>query len=883
MKNNYFYERLKQLSVIFSTGLFLFSSDLSAQCDSVRWSNPQPVGWNLNSVKFADASTGYASGVNGTIIKTINGGSSWTLLNSNTTLGLGTIFPVNASTVYTSGTNGVVIKSIDGGLHWVFANNGIINTANLTLFFISENIGYAGGSSGDTAVLYKTSNGGLNWSALNTSFLPASFSYISSMYFTSASTGYILANGKVYKTTDGGASFSIQCNNAAFTYSQITFIDANTGYIGGNISGAGTTGGLAKTIDGGLNWIDLTTNINDFNVFVSAIDFLSADTGYVLASHKRSYIIKTVDGGATWLAIDSSSGFNSLGDYNDLDFTHTAAGIAVGTFGRILQTTDGTHFGDISSIPRDFLRSVDFPSENTGYVIHGGVNIVKTTDQGNNWTVINTGSANSLNDISFIDNTTGYAVGLNGAILKTITAGVSWTPQTSTTSNQLNAVQFLNANTGYTGGMGGVLLKTINGGLTWNLLTTGTTNDIKDIYFLNPDTGYFIANVFIGSVPYGYIWKTTNGGANWTKLDFNTLNIVNTVHFPDALHGYIGAGVGLLAKTSDGGLTWQSLNSGISQYDFTSIRFTDADNGYATLEKVVYGPSIRTSTGIIIKTSDGGISWDTLGNDTYPGLTSLAFANSSFGFAVGDESTILKFDLSGNSYGAIQGPGSVCELGNVTYSVATISGTTYNWSLSGGGTISGSGNSITVNWTSTGSYILTVSPSTTTCGNLSSISYPVTVELIPKPVLLLSGNQLISDASIGNTWYLNGQFIANASGQTYHPTQDGDYSVKVVLNGCSSEFSDSYPICICPSGISKNSLGAESTIYPNPNRGNFTLGFSREGYYQVKLINALGEQFFTGLLSETENVIQLPEQLKGLFYLQIRSDKGIAMQKILIE
>ena len=40
---------------------------------------------NLNSVYFIGVNSGYAVGDSGTILKTINGGVSWALQNSNTT------------------------------------------------------------------------------------------------------------------------------------------------------------------------------------------------------------------------------------------------------------------------------------------------------------------------------------------------------------------------------------------------------------------------------------------------------------------------------------------------------------------------------------------------------------------------------------------------------------------------------------------------------------------------------------------------------------------------------------------------------------------------------------------------------------------------------
>ena len=47
-----------------------------------KWQNPIPVGNTLRSVFFTGANTGYVAGLGGTILKTIDGGTSWAILNS---------------------------------------------------------------------------------------------------------------------------------------------------------------------------------------------------------------------------------------------------------------------------------------------------------------------------------------------------------------------------------------------------------------------------------------------------------------------------------------------------------------------------------------------------------------------------------------------------------------------------------------------------------------------------------------------------------------------------------------------------------------------------------------------------------------------------------
>ncbi len=69
----------------------------------------------------------------------------------------------------------------------------------------------------------------------------------------------------------------------------------------------------------------------------------------------------------------------------------------------------------------------------TGYVIAAQHYILKTTNSGDNWSIIynDTSTTNGFSRIEFIDQTTGYVGGFisenfNYHILKTTNAGISW-------------------------------------------------------------------------------------------------------------------------------------------------------------------------------------------------------------------------------------------------------------------------------------------------------------------------------------------------------------------------------------------------------------------------------------------------------------------------
>jgi photosystem II stability/assembly factor-like uncharacterized protein len=98
--------------------------------------------------------------------------------------------------------------------------------------------------------------------------------------------------------------------------------------------------------------------------------------------------------------------------------------------------------------------------------------ILKTTNGGTNWSLLNTGTTEAIRSLYFVDANTGYAVGgytSGGVILKTTNAGATWTSQVSGSNKWLNSVYFTDMNTGYAVGgesTSGKVVKTTNGGQT---------------------------------------------------------------------------------------------------------------------------------------------------------------------------------------------------------------------------------------------------------------------------------------------------------------------------------------------------------------------------------------------------------------------------------
>ena len=74
---------MKNLSILFIAFLFLQLTTLAQE--DWFWQNPLPQGNRLWSVDFVNELTGWTVGNVGTILKTTNGGTTWTLQTSGIT------------------------------------------------------------------------------------------------------------------------------------------------------------------------------------------------------------------------------------------------------------------------------------------------------------------------------------------------------------------------------------------------------------------------------------------------------------------------------------------------------------------------------------------------------------------------------------------------------------------------------------------------------------------------------------------------------------------------------------------------------------------------------------------------------------------------------
>ncbi|MHC1777704.1 MAG: YCF48-related protein [Lentimicrobium sp.] len=307
---------------------------------------------NLNSVYLTDVNTGYVVGDSGIILKSIDGGNSWAIQSSGTFANLFSVQFTDSLTGYAVGDSSIILKTIDGGDNWVNQSVGVSADFS-SVSFPTADTGYVVGFywdwlNSDTLYNYilKTTNGGNLWT-----------------------TSYL------YKTTDDVGEPYVK---------SVFFPDVNTGYAVGAIGSMMYYPYLVKTIDGGMNWTSqVMWNFMYYGILSS--HFLNIDTGYVVGYGGYSSL-KTINGGNDWTGLIS----NDFSTHYSVYFIDSERGYLVGgeswSNGNIIEyTEDGgnvwiTQYSD--NLPGNYLLSVNFANDTTGYAVGTNGTILKTTNGG---------------------------------------------------------------------------------------------------------------------------------------------------------------------------------------------------------------------------------------------------------------------------------------------------------------------------------------------------------------------------------------------------------------------------------------------------------------------------------------------------------------------
>jgi photosystem II stability/assembly factor-like uncharacterized protein len=239
-------------------------------------------------------------------------------------------------------------------------------------------------------------------------------------------------------------------------------------------------------------------------------------------------------------------------------------------------STDSAPRGSAAVRLHQDLLSVSFPTEKEGWTCGRWGTILHTGDGGETWGIQESGVEYTLSSISFVDQKHGWAVGDRGTVVSTVDGGKTWTKQKSPVPYFLMGVHFVDVRQGWIVTEKTHILYTENGGSTWTIQFKDGDYIFKAVSFADQKNGWAVGE-------YGLIYHTSDGGKTWEKqaggLGFSEEtgeilagSILFDVFAISPGSAWVAGIDGYVAKTENGGKTWQQITGGIPNRHIFCIR-----------------------------------------------------------------------------------------------------------------------------------------------------------------------------------------------------------------------------------------------------------------------------------------------------------------------
>ena len=418
-----------------------------------------------------------------------------------------------------------------------------------------------------------------------------------------------LSSGDIFVTSKSGifistAEYGFNTINTGLVSKEIFSLTINpTGTIY-----AGGVDGIYELTDNFLSWKKLDTlyilkNINtlntddDGNIYVGTMEavYISVDSGKSFKeifndlSPINSIILNTNKD----LFVSTEKGFYS--QKNNWD----KIGIPLNLFVNQLfydgdshlysASIDGLYKLNISTLKTELLTSnlgvipVYSVTRNAPYIfIATSLGIYRTSNEGINWTRINTGLTNfNINYILSIG-TTQLCATRNGLFLSSDN-GNSWAQISSIPiTASVNSLLQIDQNNIIAGTSLGLYIST-DIGISWRLINTGFGN--IDISFLDINNSLLIAG------NYNTLYKSSNKGSTWSIFTSNfNRGFINNIAINLFEEVYVGTNEGVFRSVNNGN-NWIELKAGLSNVDTRTLKLI----GSSYLFAGTYGGSIFTT------------------------------------------------------------------------------------------------------------------------------------------------------------------------------------------------------------------------------------------------------------------------------------------------
>jgi photosystem II stability/assembly factor-like uncharacterized protein len=495
-------------------------------------------------------------------------------------------------------------KSTNGGLNWSFFTNDLTGLGKiLQCLTLKDNDIYLGTLNG----IYKSTNDGNNWLHIYNG-VPDSQPSVYTIFVNGNDiyAGVFLIG--VIKSTNNGLSWNTINNGInLFNGAMIKSIKYSNGYLYTTTCGYN---GIYRSSNGGTNWVNIgTSQINSFDL--ATIDnylFAFSDNGPYPGVHYST------NNGTNWIRCGDTLAQYSSDPFGVKDNLLYAVS---GQYGVVVSSNYGVNW----SRAGERIYPQTFYTNGTELFAGTGSKMYKSTNNGNNWiNIINgIGGLMQINAVTYSGNNIIVGPRYSGLYYSS-NYGISWDtcswyipPEDSVRgSNFYCFAKSGNYDFAGTGGWG--ILRSSDNGIHWYQFNNGFPD-----YHVYAMTSYN-EKLFAVAQSSG-IYASTDFGNNWTKISPGyTVRNGTAICYKDStlFVGTLDSGV---YKTTNFGLNWNHYLLG-----FTNAEITDIVSIGNNIFAGTWGKGV-------LKSTNGGVNWQFVNSYLGDSTINVLMSYNSYLFA----------------------------------------------------------------------------------------------------------------------------------------------------------------------------------------------------------------------------------------------------------
>lgn len=550
-----------------------------------------------------------------------------------------------------------ILKTEDGGHSWSHYR-AVKDTVN-EIQTVDENTIFVAGDS-----ILKTGNGGSDWENIT----PSGGGYFHSLCFSHPDTGVVAGKDTaVYITCDGGITWT---GRNVPEFSQICEIDHSNRsswyFVAEDTTGKFLLCRTGDLFDSWMKVFQAEKIIESFHLLENGVllVLMREPSGFGQDTH----ISGSFDGGASWESLDTIAGYHYLpffmGDHWYLTGNSTWNSTYVTRSLYTLKSSDGgNHFYYIHlNLP---LRDV-FALDRDRIFITGGWSclhyplglLFASGDGGRTWENPVYSYHEGFAGVVFANEKRGYITTEGTCFVpcaeaySTCDGGYSWFADS--VFRGVSSIFFLNDSVGWmmvSDQERQEIFHTKDRGEEWRIFpgfdTTCLSVHVNSLFFLNEEEGWAAGTFGDGNSPENSVnlMKYTEGDG-WMEMDPGSDLPLNKIVFADREVGWISGGyrstsgnddfIPLFLRSVDGGESWTRITG--LDHMINDFCFENKDHGWAVGED-------REERGVILETFDGGMHWDVV-TDTLPARLNSLHVSEGRGWAVGQHGLLLKLEYT---------------------------------------------------------------------------------------------------------------------------------------------------------------------------------------------------------------------------------------------